>query len=89
MNEMQQAISRWAGGLKATSGAIDTGEKTWVYPISFKFDESGKWSYKTTDEINTIFHLYDDHDNLKIISKLEPHIGKETLGAFLAPDGNN
>ena len=68
MHEMQQAMNRWAGGLKATGGAIDTGEKTWVYPISFKFDESGKWSYKTTEEIDATFRLCDHNDNLRIIS---------------------
>jgi hypothetical protein len=45
MQEMQEGIDRWEGGLKATGGAI-VPEKSWVYPIDFKFDNEGKWEYK-------------------------------------------
>ena len=41
MIEMQSSIDRWEGGLCTTGGAIVL-EKSWVYPIDFKFDRNGK-----------------------------------------------
>ena len=58
---MQQTINRWEGGLKATGGAI-VPHKSWVYPISFKFDETGLWEYKTVDEIGHKFHVKDHNE---------------------------
>ena len=60
-----------------------------LYSISFKFDESGKWSYKLTEEIDATFHLYDDNSNLQTISQIEPQVWKEALGAFVATKGSN
>ena len=40
MYHMQTAIDRWEGGLKASGGAL-VPSKSWVYPISFKFDNKG------------------------------------------------
>ena len=53
---MQEAIHRWEGGLKATGGAI-VSEKSWVYPISFKFDRAGKWEYMNQLEIEFEFEV--------------------------------
>ena len=88
MNKMQDTINRWEGGLKATGGAIQP-QKSWVYPISFKFDNNGLWEYKSSKEINFHFNVKDHMDIITPLEKLNPTIGKETLGVFLAPDGNN
>ncbi len=85
---MQQAIHRWEGGLKATGGAIRP-DKSWIYPIGFTFDSAGKWRYiqNTKDDYN--FMVRDENETLQPLPIKEVHEGKETLGVYLAPDGNN
>jgi hypothetical protein len=48
MQEMQEGTDRWEGGLKTTGRAI-VPEKSWVYPIDFKFDKEGRWEYKSKE----------------------------------------
>ena len=88
MNNMQQAINRWEGGLKTTGGTI-VNSKSWVYPISFEFDEQGKWKYKKVADIQHDFTVRDDQEIRQVLISLEHNEGKETLGVYLAPDGNN
>ena len=85
---MQEAIHRWEGGLKATGGAIRP-DKSWVYAIGFDFDAQGKWHYKPNVAEEYKFKVRDHKNNLKQMDTMEVHEGKETLGVFLAPDGNN
>ena len=86
--KMQKAINRWEDGLKPTGGAI-VPIKSWVYPIAFKFDNNGKWKYKSTEEINFDFTLKNEHEEVTELKILEPSTGMNTLGVTLAPDGNN
>lgn len=88
LNKMQESIDRWEGGLKMTGGAI-VPIKSWVYPIDFKFDDRGRWTYKSCDEINFPFSVKDHDDERNTLRSIEPSKGKETLGVILAPDGNN
>ena len=85
---MQEAIHRWEGGLKVTGGAIRP-DKSWVYAIGFDFDAQGKWHYKPNVAEEYKFQVRDHKDDLKQMETMEVHEGKETLGVFLAPDGNN
>ena len=88
MSNMQDSIDRWEGGLRTTGGAI-VPEKSWVYPIDFKFDGSGRWKYKTIEEIDTRFSVKDQFQERINLSQVEANKGRCTLGVFLAPDGNN
>lgn len=88
MERMQQAIEAWEGGLKATGGSI-VPSKSWVFPIDFTFNTKGEWRYKSTHEIDTSFTVRDDQDRVQQLRQLEPNVGMETLGVFLAPDGTN
>ena len=88
MDKMQNTINRWEGGIKATEGAI-VPQKSQVYPISFKFDETGLWSYKNIEKIDYNFTVKDLNKEITQLDQLNPNIGKETLGVFLAPDRNN
>ena len=88
MMEIQEAIDLWEGGLKATGGAI-VPSKSWVYPIDFSFDVSGNWSYKSVEDIDVNFTVKDQDNNTTQLPTLNPNVGKETLGVYLAPDGNN
>lgn len=88
MEEMQQAILRWEGGLKATGGAL-VPSKSFVYPIDFQFDRSGKASYKTVEDIGAHFEAPNADGRMTELEQVEPSEARETLGVFLAPDGNN
>ena len=85
---MQEAINRWEGGLKTTGGAL-VPSKNWVYPIDFKFNSKGKPEYKSLEEIEQTYSVMDKDNNQQCLQRHEAHTDKETLGVFLAPDGNN
>ena len=87
-HKMQEAIDRWEGGLKSTGGAI-VPSKSWIYPIKFSFDDKGKASYLPTSEIDHEFTVADAQGQRVPLRSFDPHIGMETLGVVLAPDGNN
>jgi hypothetical protein len=87
--EMQESIDRWEEGLRITGGAIVPSKSSWVYPIAFEFLEDGRWRYKSQDE-NDFQFLVKDHTGIRqVLQQFDVDIGKETLGAILAPDGNN
>ena len=88
MEEMQTAILRWEGGLKATGGAL-VPSKSFVYPIDFKFDKSGKVHYKSVDEIGAHFEAPNAEGIITQLDQLEPTDARETLGVYLSPDGQN
>ena len=88
MHDMQTAISRWEGGLKATGGAL-VPEKSYVYPIDFNFDNTGKATYKSIQDIDTYFEVPNADGNMIELRQFEASKANETLGVFLAPDGNN
>jgi len=60
-----------------------------VYPIYFNFDEKGDWSYAQPEEIDFEFTVKDHNDEEQPLRKKGPHDSTETLGVYLAPDGNN
>ena len=88
MAKMQDAISRWEGGLKVTGGAI-VPNKSFVYPIGFNFDSQGKWSYKSHEEFDQQFVVQDENGDIQTLATVHPSEGRCTLGVVLAPDGNN
>jgi hypothetical protein len=88
LDNMQESINRWEGGLKATGGAIVPG-KSFVYPIIFDFDDKGQWHYRKVDDIDYQFTVPDHNDVIQPLEQLEVHDGRCTLGVHLAPDGNN
>jgi len=85
-NTLQQAVDTWEGSLKATCGAI-VPEKTFWYLVDFKW-AAGSWSYKyITDCPGSIF-INDIEGNRKELRRCEIYDAQETLGVYLAPDGN-
>ena len=63
--------------------------KNWVFPIDFKFDGKGQYHYKSLDEIGESYTVRDQNGIQQPLHSHEASTGKETLGVFLAPDGNN
>ncbi len=83
---LQQAVDYWEGGLKATCGAI-VPEKTFWYLIDFKWN-SGSWYYKSIDDCPGTIYINDINGNRKELRRCQVDDAQETLGVFLAPDGN-
>lgn len=84
---MQQFIDAWSGGLRATGGAL-VPSKSWIYPIEFVFDRKGNPSYKDPNDMNLQFTVKDSQNERQPLRTIHPSSAKETLGVYLAPDGN-
>ena len=46
---LDQVINRWDGGVKSTGLAIRP-DKSFVYPISFMWDDQGDYSFENPEE---------------------------------------
>jgi hypothetical protein len=87
-DQMQEALSAWEGGLKATRGAI-VPEKSHWYLIDFVWDKGGNWRYTTINETEANIQIRDCTGTVKLLERLEVNDARRTLGVRLAPDGNN
>ena len=74
--------------MQITGGAI-VPLKSWVYPISFEFLEDGRWKYVSLKDNDFQFSVKDHRGIRQELQQFDVDIGKMTLGAILAPDGNN
>ena len=61
--------------------------KTFWYLIDFSWS-SGRWKYKSVDESPGSLWINDIEGIRKEVRRCEPCDAQETLGVFLAPDGN-
>jgi len=84
--QLQAAIDTWEFSLKATCGAI-VPEKTVWWLVSFIWSRSS-WRYAGIQDSPGELTVQDIAKTRKVIKWLEPHQAYETLGVFLAPDGN-
>ena len=88
LTEMQRALDHWEGGLKATGGAL-VPEKSYWYLIDFIWTGE-KWRYATKIDIPGDISINNvDDSGRDTLRRFEANIAKETLGVFLAMDGNN
>jgi hypothetical protein len=72
--------------LAATSGAI-VPERTDWYLIDFHLT-AGNWRYKTIQETPGDLFVEDISGERKLLSRVEVHESRETLGIIISPDGN-
>jgi hypothetical protein len=84
---LQKSVDTWERGLNATSGAI-VAEKTFWFLIDFAW-KAGQWRYKSIEESPGKLYANDIHGNRVSLRRYEAHEAQETLGVFLAPDGNH
>ena len=61
MQKMQKAIHTWEDLLK-TTGDVIRPDKSFVYPISFKFDNKGRYKFKTTSKLELSFSVKDENN---------------------------
>ena len=76
------------GGVKSHWWAL-VPAKSFVYPIDFKFNNSGKPTYKYVTEICADFEAPNTKGAMVKLGQLETHEAQETLGVYVAPDDNN
>jgi len=86
LSSLQQAIDTWEKSLKMTCGAL-VPEKTVFWLISFIW-HNGQWCYAPIHDSPGQLWVDDLQGDRKNIKRLETHQAYETLGVFLAPDGN-
>jgi hypothetical protein len=84
---LQKAVDTWEGGLKATCRAI-VPKKTFWYLIDFKWS-SGLCAYKTIEDSPSSIYVNDITGQRQEIWRCQPYDAQETLGIYLAPDGNH
>ena len=89
LQQAQTALNTWEGILRATGGAIgvNDGNKAFWYFLDFKFT-ANEWKYKNSVELpgELVARNYDN--SICPLARLNPSIARETLGIFLAMDGN-
>jgi hypothetical protein len=84
---VQAAIDSWEHSLKATCGAI-VPEKTAWWLVSFRWAGSS-WHFASLQECLGDIYVNDINNSRKQLCRLEPNQAYETLGVFIAPDGNS
>ena len=84
---MQQVVDTWEGGLRASGGTLVPSKSYW-FLIHFIFDRN-KWRYARLNECpgNVTIRDIIGHDRVEL-EQLDVHNAKETLGVFIAMDGN-
>ena len=87
ITEMQEVVDHWEGGLRTTGGALRVDKSFW-YLIHFIW-ENNQWKYATKDQQPGNLDVRGVSGTREHLSRLEPSQAKETLGVFLAMDGNN
>ena len=89
---MQSAATFWAGGIRATGGAINP-EKSFWWLIDLEWDpRTGKWKFRRKKAVSPDFDLQIQgplSGATEPLRRLEPDDSKRTLGVMLAPLENH
>ena len=86
LHDMRRFVAHWEGGLSATGGALRVDKSYW-YLIDFKWQSNG-WHYITKDDLPGEIQVRDADGEIKTLPRLEPSEANETLGIYIAMDGN-
>jgi hypothetical protein len=87
VREMQQVVDTWEGGLRASGGALVPSKSYW-FLIHFIF-ENNKWRYANVAETPGSITIRDiPGHGREALERLEVDEARETLGVFIAMDGN-
>ena len=87
LDKQQLVIDTWEGALRATGGALRQDKSYW-YMIDYVYS-SHTWQYRTKEQLKGDISVQVDNDVRERLERLEPHSAKETLGIFVAMDGNS
>ena len=85
----QDAVNCWEGNLRVTGGGIKPIKSFW-YLIDFKWDPtSNSWKYMSSEDCpGEVTIRKPDEDGRVTLARCEPWEAKETLGIWMAMDGN-
>ena len=83
----QNALTAWSKLLCVTGGEL-AGAKSWCYIIDFEWN-GNKWVYRDIEDMEGSYYLLDKNDEKQDLQRYEVSKGSETLGIFIAMDGNN
>jgi hypothetical protein len=83
----QEAIDNFVFGMRATGGEVQP-IKCWWYQIEFVWHK-GKWTYKSAADCPYELTVPIGNGQRTKITQMDPSDAAETLGVWLAPDGNN
>ena len=86
LHDMRRFVTHWEGGLRATGGALRVDKSYW-YLIDFQW-KSNAWHYVSKDDLPGDIQVRDADGKTKTLPRLEPHEANETLGIYIAMDGN-
>ena len=84
--EMQEVVNRWEGSVRATGGALVPTKSYW-YLLDFTW-HNGSWRYRTKTDMPGDITIKGVDGVRVILERLEPSEARETLGVFIAMDGN-
>jgi hypothetical protein len=87
VHEMQDVIDTWEGGLRASGGALVPSKSYW-YLLNFSF-RNNQWHYDSIDDTPGSLTIRDVSGFNRVqLDRLEVSAARETLGVFIAMDGN-
>jgi hypothetical protein len=87
ITEMQQVVDTWEGGLRASGGALEPSKSYW-FLIHFIF-ENNKWRYADIAATPGNITIRDIPGTGRVeLERLEVTEARETLGVFIAMNGN-
>jgi hypothetical protein len=86
LSRIQQSLTTWEGGIRATGGAIEPRKSHW-YLVDFDWRD-GEPIYKSVQETGGSLRVRDPQGEIRCLQQLEPWQAERTLGVRLAPDGN-
>jgi hypothetical protein len=87
VQEMQQVVDTWEGGLRASGGALVPSKSYWFF-ISFVF-ERNRWRYSRLEESPGNITIRDIPGTGRVeLERLDMHEARETLGVWIAMNGN-
>ena len=86
IEEVQQAINLWEGGLRVTGGALAP-QKSYWYWIDYKW-EGGQWKYKTKADMPGEVTMRDPNGQQAPLTRLEANESRRALGVMPRRDGS-
>jgi hypothetical protein len=87
-SQAQKALDRWEALIKATGGALAVSKCRW-WAVDLAWTADGSWQYRRTVELPGVLQALDHDDTRKVVQRLDHTEAYETLGVFVAPDGNH
>lgn len=84
---MRWCVQLWEETLRATGGALVIAEKSYWYMIKFIY-HNDHWHYATQQEAPGEIFVKDHSGQHQLLTRLVPKEARETLGTWIAMDGN-